>query len=222
MMRLVSTLFGRVGETDRTISLLTLRFVLVNLLTCALTGVAFMQGWIAALFAGSAAVPVAIIVCVFTFGLFWCFSLIGTISGELDGLKSGHPREGSRAKLYLDRVKTTKEQSRTPLDKALALKLQAQIVGVRHVANSLVFLGLIGTVVGFIIALNGVDPSRAGDASSVAPMVATLIDGMGLALSTTLVGSVLNLWLMSCYRILEYGSAKLLAELLERGSTNGG
>jgi len=51
-------------------------------------------------------------------------------------------------------------------------------------------------------------------------MVATLIDGMGLALSTTLVGAVLNLWLVTCWRLLEHGTAKLLAELLERGAVD--
>jgi biopolymer transport protein ExbB/TolQ len=99
----------------------------------------------------------------------------------------------------------------------LTLKLQARIAGVRHLAGSLVFLGLIGTVAGFMIALAGVDPKAAGDVDAVAPMVATLIDGMGLALATTLVGAVLNLWLMTSYRVLEHGTAKLLAELLERG-----
>ncbi len=38
------------------------------------------------------------------------------------------------------------------------LKLSNRIAFVHHKANSLVFLGLIGTVIGFIIALSGVDP----------------------------------------------------------------
>ena len=98
------------------------------------------------------------------------------------------------------------------------MKLQARIAGPRHLAGSLVFLGLIGTVAGFMIALSGVDPRRAGDATSVAPMVATLIDGMGLALATTLVGAVINLWLVTCRRMPAHGTAKLVAALLERGA----
>ena len=34
-------------------------------------------------------------------------------------------------------------------------------------------------------------------------MVSTLIDGMSVALYTTLVGSVLNVWLMLNYRLVE-------------------
>jgi len=53
------------------------------------------------------------------------------------------------------------------------MRLLDDIAIVRHVAESLVFLGLVGTVVGFIIALSGVDPSRVASIDSVAPMVAT-------------------------------------------------
>ena len=46
------------------------------------------------------------------------------------------------------------------------------------IANNLVLLGLIGTIVGFIIALSGVDPDAVGDAAAIAPMVSTLMHGM--------------------------------------------
>jgi hypothetical protein len=57
-----------------------------------------------------------------------------------------------------------------------------------------VFLGLIGTVVDIVIALSAVDPDAVADPAKVAPMVAELLDGMGVALTTTLVGVVLHLW----------------------------
>ena len=56
-------------------------------------------------------------------------------------------------------------------------------------------VGLIGTVVGFIIALSGVDPARADDLDATRVMVATLIAGMSTALFTTLLGALANLWL---------------------------
>ena len=67
--------------------------------------------------------------------------------------------------------------------------------GVEWIADKLVFLGLLGTVVGFIIALSGVDPATAGETSAITPMVAKLISGMGTALHTTLVGAIGYLWL---------------------------
>ncbi len=56
-------------------------------------------------------------------------------------------------------------------------------------------LGLIGTVLGFIIALSGVDPEQAQNLDATKAMVAALIVGMGTALYTTLVGALANLWL---------------------------
>ena len=65
----------------------------------------------------------------------------------------------------------------------------------RYIQHSLVMLGLIGTVIGFIIALQGVDPSSVGDIDSVAVTVAHLISGLGVAMFTTLVGSIGALWM---------------------------
>jgi SAM-dependent methyltransferase len=87
--------------------------------------------------------------------------------------------------------------------------MSARIAPIRHIANSLVFLGLIGTVIGFIIALSGVRPEVASDVSAIGPMVSTLISGMSVALHTTLVGSLLHLWLMVNVRLLEGEATKL-------------
>lgn len=73
---------------------------------------------------------------------------------------------------------------------------------VPFVADSLVLLGLIGTVIGFIMALSGVDPAVAADPKAVQPMIVQLIGGMGVALYTTLVGGVLYLWLSINHRLL--------------------
>jgi hypothetical protein len=48
-------------------------------------------------------------------------------------------------------------------------------------------------------------------------MVSTLISGMSVALYTTLVGSLLNVWLMVNVRLLEGGTVKLLTATVELG-----
>jgi biopolymer transport protein ExbB/TolQ len=105
---------------------------------------------------------------------------------------------------------------------ALKLKLVTRISIVRHIGNSLVVLGLIGTVIGFIIALSGVDPETVGDVKAVGPMVSTLIQGMSVALYTTLVGAVLNIWLMINYQLLAGGTANLIASIVESGESHAG
>ena len=86
-----------------------------------------------------------------------------------------------------------------------------------HLAGSLVVLGLIGTVIGFIIALSGVDPDIATNPQAVSPMVATLIEGMSVALYTTLVGAVLSVWLGLCNRMLASAVRELAAATVDRG-----
>ena len=66
---------------------------------------------------------------------------------------------------------------------------------VEFIRENLVILGLIGTVVGFIIALAGVVPDAVSDAASNRLMIATLISGIKIAVHTTLVGMVGYFWL---------------------------
>ena len=91
----------------------------------------------------------------------------------------------------------------------------SRIVHIRYIANSLTVLGLIGTVLGFIIALSGVDPDIASNPSAISPMVAQLIEGMSVALYTTLVGSILSVWLGLVYQMLTTGTSNLVAKIIE-------
>jgi len=197
--------------------LLLLRFAVVNLVAAALLGGAWLNGWIVALLVGDAAALVAIIALVFLVGLAACLRRLVQTSVELNRVKSGIRPADSLVARYLTRVRERDGQSRAIAAGTLRLKLASRIAPVRHVANSLVFLGLIGTVIGFIIALSGVDPKLAGDVNAIAPMVSTLIDGMSVALHTTLVGALLNVWLMLNYRILEGGTVRLLTAVVELG-----
>ncbi len=75
-------------------------------------------------------------------------------------------------------------------------------------------------LLGFVIALSGVNPEAAGDVRAIAPMVTALISGMSVALYTTLIGAVLNLWLMVNYHMLAGGAAKLATDLIALGEAN--
>jgi hypothetical protein len=71
-----------------------------------------------------------------------------------------------------------------------------------YLIASLVVLGLIGTLVGFILLLQGITPSMVGDITKVSELVALIARGMGIALVTTLIGSVLNLWARANFVLL--------------------
>ncbi len=195
------------------------RFCLVNIVAAALTAAAYFQGWLDGVLDAHLVELSAVIVMVFLYGLVLCGLRIWRHGVELNGVESGTPDAGTRVGRYLSHAGGADASSRSIQAGALRLKLTDRIVGVRHVANSLVFLGLIGTVIGFIIALSGVDPAAASEVENVQAMVATLISGMSVAMYTTLVGAVLYVWLIVNHRILVTGTVDLIDATIELGET---
>lgn len=194
---------------------LVLRTVIINVAALALVGVAALQGLIAPIFRTDTTYISHLIVAVFVVGLVICLRRIIQLSRELNAVKAGRLTPDTRAGTFLIQARRTDSQGRASLASALKLKLSSRISGIRQIANNLVLLGLIGTVVGFIMALSGVDPDTVGDASAIAPMVSNLIEGMGVALYTTLVGSILNIWLTINCRLLETAAVSLWTQLVE-------
>ena len=205
------------GEAAAYRHLLILRFAVLNLVALALLGAAWLKGWVALVIDGDSTRLVALIAVVFGAGLFECARKLWQTSAELDQVTAAGPAASTRLPRHLQTDHRDDGYARAIAGSVLKLKLSARIAPIRHIANSLVFLGLIGTVIGFIIALSGVDPTAAGDVSAIGPMVSTLIGGMSVALYTTLVGAILNVWLMVNYRLLEGGTVRLLAAIVERG-----
>lgn len=202
---------------------LLLRFSLINLVGFALLGAAWMQGWVSLAWTSDTTYLSHGIFALFLAGLGVCGHKIWHTSRELNKARRFDPfhPEQCLALRYVSEVKGRSGDSRALAASSLKLKLTTRIGVVRFIANSLVLLGLIGTVVGFIMALSGVDPATSGDASAITPMVSTLIVGMSVALYTTLIGSVLNVWLMINYHILASGTVNLLTTLVDLGERHG-
>jgi hypothetical protein len=205
------------GEAAAYRHLLILRFAVLNLVALALLGAAWLKGWVALVIDGDSTRLVALIAVVFGAGLFECARKLWQTSAELDQVTAVGPAPSARLPRHLQTNQGDDGYARAIAGSVLKLKLSARIAPIRHIANSLVFLGLIGTVIGFIIALSGVDPATAGDVNAIGPMVSALIGGMSVALYTTLVGAILNVWLMVNYRLLEGGTVRLLAAIVEQG-----
>ena len=193
------------------------RFCLVNIVAIALLGGAYLQGWLDGVLGAHLAELSGVIAVVFLHGLVLCGARIWRHGVELDGVAAGTPDAESRVGRYLAHARGAAADSRAIHAGALRLKLTDRIVGVRYAANSLVFLGLIGTVIGFIIALSGVDAEAASEVENVKAMVSTLISGMSVAMYTTLVGAVLHVWLTVNHRILVTGTVDLIDAAIEFG-----
>jgi len=211
---------SRTRKDDPYSFVLILRFVLVNLLGFGLLAVAFTQGFVGQVMAADRTYLSAAIFIVFLAGLAVCAWKILRTSRELNRVRDFDPLVTSKAAEYLAKIRGSSSSSRGIMADALRLKLSQNIAVVRQTAGSLVLLGLIGTVIGFIIALSGVNPETASDVSTVGPMISTLISGMSTALYTTLIGSILNIWLMINHQLLAGGTVKLITAIHEFGEQN--
>lgn len=203
--------------------LLFVRFALLNIVATALLVAAYLQGWLDGVISAYLMELSVAIFLIFLYGLVLCGSKIWRHSVELNDVKSGTPDLQSRVGKYLSLSQGTNAEGRSIQASALRLRLRLRlkltdrIVVVRDIANTLIFFGLIGTVIGFIIALSGVDPAAADRVENLSAMVSTLINGMSVALYTTLVGAVLYVWLIINYRILVSGTVDLISATLELG-----
>jgi biopolymer transport protein ExbB/TolQ len=210
----VKTLFSKISDPFR--SLLLLRFTLFNVMAIALLAVAYTQGYVERVIQADQTYLSVVIFVVFVVGLGLCTHRIWQTNSEIDALNSSDGIHSPKIAHLVAAISSDKAESRANLSGSMRLRIAHRISVVRHLANTLVLLGLIGTVLGFIIALSGVDPQKAADVESIAPMVSTLIQGMSTALYTTLIGSILNVWLMANYQLLTGGTVQLISSLQER------
>jgi hypothetical protein len=77
--------------------------------------------------------------------------------------------------------------------------------------DTLMKLGLIGTVIGFIMMLAPIAGLDAGDRGSIKSSMTLMSDGMAVAMYTTLVGLVGSILIRIQYYLLEDATAKLFA-----------
>ena len=197
--------------------LLILRYSLINLVGLIFLFVLITQGYVTKAIKADITNMVIVILALFSVGFILAAYRTFWLSRELNYsfLKVLPPN--SIAKDFLQNSKKLDASSRNNLAASLRIKLNSKINYIKFMANTLVILGLIGTVIGFIIALSGVDGSVSSNPEEVSKMVSTLIQGMSVALYTTLVGSICSVWLNICYQIMSTGANNLLSKIIELG-----
>jgi len=230
----ISGLFAVLHKKDpvRYRYLLWLKYLTFNGAALAFVILAYLAGWVGLLFGKDPkatwldlfsspdpqVLSVSVILLTFFFGLVLSTNKAYLLSREINFTKDESPQKDSRMAEYLRQIHGADSGSREISRKMLEARWFSRMSLVREIQNILVILGLIGTVIGIIIALSGVRPDSVGDVSAVGPMVATLIKGMAIALNTTLAGSVLGaIWIRMNYHILRVGSVNLITAIVERG-----
>lgn len=197
--------------------LLILRYSLINLVGLIFLFVLITQGYVSKAIKADITNMVIVILALFSVGFILAAYRTFWLSRELNYSYLKILPPNSIAKDFLQNSKKLDASSRNNLAASLRIKLSSKINYIKFMANTLVILGLIGTVIGFIIALSGVDGSVSSNPEEVSKMVSTLIQGMSVALYTTLVGSICSVWLNICYQIMSTGANNLLSKIIELG-----
>jgi hypothetical protein len=184
-------------------------FAAINIAGIGFLVLAYLNGWIDRVITADSSYVSFVILGLFAFALLSAGWRVLHISNELDRLHD----HGDRGQIP-DTLKSDNHAAR-----ALEIRLFSRISHIRTIGNGLVVLGLIGTVIGFILVAAEVDGERAADVGQVGSLVGALLHGMGVAFYTTLTGAIFSLWLSLNYQILHTGTANLLAALLDRSGS---
>ncbi|MCB1773382.1 MAG: MotA/TolQ/ExbB proton channel family protein [Gammaproteobacteria bacterium] len=104
-----------------------------------------------------------------------------------------------------------------PTDQQLLAQVMAEQARGQHeagwfVAGSLIKLGLLGTVIGFVLMLAPVTTLESFDQSQVQGLLKQMTVGMGVALNTTLIGLVCTLLLGIQYLLVDRAADRLVAQ----------
>lgn len=185
--------------------LLFYRFLGINLVGCIGLWIAYLNNWVTMVIQADVSQIVFIIFGMFVVGTLICGYKVFEISRETNKVRKG---QFGKYRDYIVNLKSNQH-----LAEALKLKVVGKVLFVRLLASILVSLGLIGTIVGFIMVMGSI-PEVAG-AGEAAQMVSVLGKGMGVALYTTLIGSIFNIWARFNYQILATGSTNLVSEILK-------
>lgn len=81
-----------------------------------------------------------------------------------------------------------------------------------HLTDMLVKLGLLGTVIGFMIVMGSVASLESFDIENAQHLMTSMMDGMGVALNTTLFGFVCGMLAGLQYLLLDHAADSLLAD----------
>lgn len=189
--------------------LLFYRWLAVNAVGFTILWVFHMNGMVKPVFLGDSSYIVYVIAGLFLYGMVLCGFRVWKTSRELNHVKRG---DKGKIKEFANKSMQADPES---VKEAFEIKLFARISFVKYISSSLVMLGLLGTVIGFIMVLTNIPANAVGDAAQVGKLVSTLTSGMGVALYTTLVGAITNLWLNGNYNMLRTGVANLVAAILE-------
>lgn len=191
-----------VGDPASWRNMLIYKIVAINFIGIVLLALAHQAGWIYASVVADSSRIVFAIAAFFVFGMLLAIMHSIEISKELNRVKefdhknlSGEYPVHSGAIRCLKTMHGKDSGSRTNLSDAYENNMLNHVSTIDFIVVLLVTLGLLGTVVGFILSLPGITTININDTEALKGLILPFLKGLGVALYTTLVGSVFSIWL---------------------------
>jgi small-conductance mechanosensitive channel len=112
------------------------------------------------------------------------------------------------------------QQEYTQLADILADRARGQHEYGWFISGLVLKLGLLGTIIGFVMMVGSISTTKALDLSDVQSLLTRMTVGMGVALNTTLAGLVANVLLSIQYLMLDRGADKLVSDSVNYAQTS--
>ena len=138
------------------------------------------------------------------------------LSRQFSLLHSQLYSENSPIALYFKQSVGKSEQDLALLTEVLAEKIRGQHQIGWFMVGALIKLGLLGTVIGFMLMLGSLDNIQSMDLEQVQTLMQTMTQGMKIALNTTLLGLGSSLLLGAQYLYLDRRADQLLALTIQQ------
>ena len=180
-------------------NLLVYRFLIVNLLAVLAGIFAGDRGWIQPLYGNDFTYLTSIISVLFVVCWATTFRRVCHTGCELNLMK----KDGGGFIEYMT--------------KGTIAKTWAKVDWLQDVTGWLVGLGLLGTIIGFTYALSGVNEAALGTARGVSDAIGPLMEGMRVALNTTIVGAIFSTWNDVNQRMLRTAMSCMIADCVDGG-----
>lgn len=185
-------------------------FALINLFGFSLLGIAYLNGWVELVIERDKT-PISLsIAAVHVLGMALCFMRARQLNRAFDDLASD---QGEAFKRYIRVAKVNASNATVGMEVILGRKL----TWIKAILTILPTLGLLGTVVGIAMALDGSGVEAGADMTEVVrEQYTTMTAGLSVAFFTTIVGVVFMLWTFINVKLLEIESMRLMEGVLEK------
>lgn len=184
-------------------------FLVINITGFGALALAFIKGWVSLVLERDTSGISATIFVLFLFGLVLCYFRVRALNANFDDLANNR---GERLMKYRQVARISQSNA----TEALKLVLGRKLMWVNTILYHLPALGLLGTVLGIAMGLEG---SVMQNAESIADVVDKvffqIVAGLSIAFYTTIVGVVFMIWLGVNVKLLEIESVRFIHEMLE-------